>query len=287
MTTLTIRKPEATSAIRSNEGFREALLSSDFPPVLLKNVSSELNLDGEAVRSFISKAQEYAGDSKGLDRLRLLTEFVNKHIPYDGNKIGYPILEDVLSGKSGGVCLHKASALQLVLAHEGWNVRSEGGVITYKNIILGHHAWLSLDVDGVKYLSDPTNMLFGEYREFDIKHILTGLSQLQIVEHYGPFNMLRRKTSKVEMIYQNFWNFNSSKYEHIAPKALEKAVDAVAPFYAEVTKTLEKYTKLIAKGKGKVVNGAESEVARVYSLWLWASEKEEERLSKLSRASNP
>ena len=288
MATLTMRKPDANSTTSSREGFREALLSSDFPPVLLKNVSSELNLDGEAVRSFISKAQEYAGDSKGLDRLRLLTEFVNKHIPYDSNKIGYPILEDVLSGQSGGVCLHKASALQLVLVHEGWNVKSEDGVATYKNIILGSHAWLSVVIDGVKYISDPTNMILGEYQEFDIKQIATGFLQQQIVKHYG--SLLHRKTTKVEITYQNFWNMeDGSEYKHVAPEAIEKAVAEVAPIHAKFTKMQEECTKLIANGKtkSKAIEKIESEIIKAYSLWSWKSKVEEKWLSRLNHASNP
>ena len=230
MTTLAMRKSDANFTTHSSETLRDALIASSFPSFLLRNASSELDLDGEAVKDFISRAQEYAGNSEGFDRVKLLTEFVNKNIPYDSNSIGYPILEDVLSGKSGGVCLHKAAALQLILAHEGWNVKSEGGVVTYKNINLGHHAWLSLDVDRVKYLSDPTNMLLGKYSEFDIKHNITGISQLQIVKRHGPFNILRRRTTKAEITYKDFWNLDSSRYEHVAPEALKKAVAAERPF---------------------------------------------------------
>ena len=287
MTTLTIRKSNVDSTACSNGKLMDVLISSGFPCSLLRNASSELNLDGEVVKDFISKAQEYAGNSTGFNRAKLLTEFVNKNIPYDSNRVGYPILEDVLSNKSGGVCLHKAAALHLVLAYEGWNAKYEGGVVTYKDINLGTHAWLSLDIDGVKYLSDPTNMLLGKYHEFDIKYNITGISQLQIVKHYGPFNILRKKTSEVKIIYQNFWNMNNSRYAQVAPEALKKAAAAVAPFYSEVTKTLERYTNIISeKSKGKVIKEAESELAKVYSLWLWASKEEVERLNQLVLASS-
>ena len=42
----------------------------------------------------------------------------------------------------------------------------------------------------------------------------------------------------------------------------------------------------LEKSKGKVIKEAESELAKVYSLWLWASKEEVERLNQLVLASS-
>ena len=283
MTTLTMRKPDADYTIHSKEEFERSLTSSGFPLILLKNHSSALNLDGKAVKDFISKTQEYAGDSKGLDRLRLLTGFVYEHIQYDINKIGYLSLEDVLSNKSGGVCLHKAAALHLVLAYDGgWNVKSEGGVVTHKGIMLGPHTWLSVAIDGVKYLADPTNMIVEEYSKFDIEHVVTGLLQPRTLERHRRLNMLRKEiVNETKKVYTDIWEWNGSIYRHITPDAIADAAARVAPSYEEFRK---KSNECVLKAeRGKV---DEMEIAKYYSIWASESAKEKALLDKLNKASN-
>ena len=283
MTTLTMRKPDADYTIHSKEEFERSLTSSGFPLILLKNHSSALNLDGKAVKDFISKAQEYAGDSKGLDRLRLLTGFVYEHIQYDINKIGYLSLENVLSNKSGGVCLHKAAALHLVLAYDGgWNVKSEGGVVTHKGIMLGPHTWLSVAIDGVKYLSDPTNMIVEEYSKFDIEHVVTGLLQPRTLERRRLLNMLRKEiVNGTKKVYTDIWEWDRSIY-NITPDAIADAAARVAPSYEEFKKKSNEY--VLKAERGKKVD--EMEIAKYYSIWASESAKETALLDKLNRASN-
>lgn len=289
MATITASKQSAESGMRSKDELRQALLSADFSSLLLKNASAELDLGGKVVKGFIAKAQEYAGSSTGLDRLKLLTEFVYKQIPYDIEKQGNPLFEDMLAGKSGGVCLHKAAALQLVLVYEGFDVRSEGGIITFnKNIMLGSHSWLSADIDGVKYLSDPTNMLIGKYQEFDIRTVATGFLRKQITERYGPFNVLRREKVGLEKVYEDFWNWDAArlKYERAVPEAFKKATDTIAPFYAKFTETLDNLTTSRERRTGEIIGITELEVASAYSMWASASLIEVDQLNKLVKASN-
>jgi hypothetical protein len=280
---LTISKPDTNYTIHSKGEFERILTSSGFPLIFLKNHSSALDLDGKAVKDFISKAQEHAGDSKGLDRLRLLTGFVYEHIQYDINKMGYPSLENVLSNKSGGVCSHKAAALHLVLAYDGgWNVKSEGGVVTHRGIMLGPHTWLSVVIDGVKYLSDPTNMMVEEYAKFDIERVVTGLIQLRTVEHHGPFNMLRKEiVDEIKEVYTDIWEWDGPVYRHITPKAITDAAAKVAPFYEEFRR---KSNECVFNAKqGKV---DEMEIAKHYSIWAGESAKETALLDKLDKTSN-
>lgn len=289
MATITVNKPGAEPGLRSKDELEHALIFSEFPALLLKNASSELDLNGKAVKDFIAKAQEYAGSSTGLDRLKLLTEFVYKQIPYDIKKQGNPLFEDMLAGKSGGVCLHKASALHLVLVYEEFNVKAEGGPVTFKGILLGTHAWLSVDIDGVKYLSDPTNRLIGKYSEFDIKSVATGLLQQQTIERYGLFNMLRKETVEIKEVGQTFWDWQSLdgfKYNYLPPEAIANAVATVVPSYTAFTKTLENLNASFAEHNGKIVSGIELELASAYSVWAGASLKEVKKLDELVKTLN-
>ena len=266
------------------EEFRQSLLSSGFPPILLKNASSEVNLDGEAVKGFIAKAQEYAGNSAGFERLVRLTEFVYRAIPYDDSKLAYPMLEEILSGKSGGVCLHKAAALQLVLVYEGWNTKGEGGTATYKEFFLGPHAWLQVSFEGENYLLDPTNMLAGKYSEFKISSVPFGIIQ-KTEEHKGVFNLLRKirllhqklDETKIEVFYENLWDWYPWGLDYVQNVPKEVIRD-----YLDFIGTAERI-KSIVEQHGALTKQDLSAIQPAYSRWVSTSHKKLDELKQSAR----
>ncbi len=263
----------------STEEFRQSLLCSGFPSWLLKNASAELNLGGSAVRNFIIKAQEYAGNSTGFERLAKLTEFVYKYISYDDDKQAYPVFEEVLSRKSGGVCLHKASALQLVLVYEGWNVKAERGIVTYRELLLGNHAWLRITLGEEDYLSDPTRMLVGKYSDFKISRTPVRVFQ-KITEDKRFFGLLRKEKQEIEIAYENLgdwypWGLGDAR------KVPGKVPEEVTRAYSEFIRTAERI-KSIVEQHGTMEDDFLA-ISIAYSKWVSASIKKLNELKRLAR----
>ncbi|MEM4067545.1 MAG: transglutaminase-like domain-containing protein [Candidatus Micrarchaeaceae archaeon] len=121
-------------------------------------------------KNFLDEARRYAGESKGLERVKLLTEFVYKTIEYDINfadGVNEIMLYQVIKNKKG-VCLEEAALLYMILVEEGFDARFAVGTITVDGGTYGH-AWVKVRIDDKWYAADPTNNIIMETTEFNQK----------------------------------------------------------------------------------------------------------------------
>ena len=115
---------------------------------------------------FKEKADEFVKDyTNKITRAGALNRFVNSKINYelnwDNNKPVVSISDAIKNSK--GVCKEIAAILYMLLASDGYKVYYVRGTLKDENGI-DRHAWLMLvDIDGKRYLLDPTNNYYGSY----------------------------------------------------------------------------------------------------------------------------
>ncbi len=150
------------------------------------------DLSSPIFSSFVAQARSFAGDSVGVERARKLSEFVSKYFTYDDNHArGFDLIEVIENKK--GVCRDYSGALILLLRSEGFNAESDGGFVTIGRLMVGAHAWVKVSIDGVNYLADPTNSVFGKYSDFSIERQTVPMVYTKITPA-GPMGLLRKVT---------------------------------------------------------------------------------------------
>ncbi|MEM0124555.1 MAG: transglutaminase-like domain-containing protein, partial [Candidatus Micrarchaeaceae archaeon] len=120
-------------------------------------------------KNFLDEARRYAGESEGLERVKLLTEFVYKTIEYDINfadGVNVIMLRQVIKNRKG-TCLEEASLLYMILREEDFDVSFAVGTITDGGIY--RHAWVKVRIDEELYVADPTNNITMVAAEFNRK----------------------------------------------------------------------------------------------------------------------
>jgi len=101
----------------------------------------------------------------GRKRAAKLTEFVHDKMTYDEQWTSKSLISisDAIKN-SRGVCKEYAAILYMLLKSEGYDVYYVRGTMEEDGKFY-RHAWLRLDIDGERYLVDPTNNRFGLYNK--------------------------------------------------------------------------------------------------------------------------
>ncbi len=160
-----------------------------------------------------------------LETVRECMDIVHSSIKYDLKEATQLDLDVALKNKKG-VCKHLAVALHEVLKEHG--IQSEiviGSTIAIGNIALvtGTHSWVKLEIEGRKYLADPTTKIFGEYDSFSIKSKVEPslLEQCTLPKWHRE----RWVITNNERI---LWDWNATEIEHFeATDAMKQAAKKV------------------------------------------------------------
>jgi len=101
----------------------------------------------------------------GKKRAEKLNEFVHDKMIYDEQWTSKSLINisDAIKN-SRGVCKEYAAILYMLLDSEGYDVYYVRGTLEDGGKFY-RHAWLRLDIDGERYLVDPTNNIFGLYNK--------------------------------------------------------------------------------------------------------------------------
>jgi len=121
----------------------------------------------EVFMKFKKKADEFAGNTTGEERVKKFLEFVYNEIKYNLNWNHKKVvnLDEAISRKEG-VCKEQALALYALLSSEGYDVYyNKGTFYTHGSHV--PHTWLTLNINNKSYLLDPTHNLFIQYDSSD------------------------------------------------------------------------------------------------------------------------
>lgn len=119
------------------------------------------------IQSFYALARLHANESKGLDRIKKLVDFV--HVSFDigdywnTNSFEYLDLSDVLNERKGA-CKELSAITDIILNFEGFETEYKRGILYLKDK-QGRHAWLKTKYNNKYLLVDPSFNLCYHYNK--------------------------------------------------------------------------------------------------------------------------